>query len=102
MTYPVIGAPPSFDGFVHFKSAWSLSQSTTSTSFGLPGSSIVQEINQKYDKRINFQLVYLSCLPHGSFAKTVLVRGVGSEAPIFDTAFTRNLYSFLVVKSVTS
>lgn len=41
-------------------------------------------------------------LPHGSFAKTVLAKGVGSEEPIFETAFTRNLYSFLVVKSVTS
>ncbi|KAE9543458.1 hypothetical protein AGLY_002258, partial [Aphis glycines] len=34
--YPVIGAPPSFSGLVHFKSAWSLSQSTSSTLFGLP------------------------------------------------------------------
>lgn len=42
ITYPVIGAPPSFTGFVHFKSAWSLSQSTSSTSFGLLGSSMIQ------------------------------------------------------------
>jgi len=41
--YPVIGAPPSFSGLVHFKSAWSLSQSTTSTLFGLLGSSVLQK-----------------------------------------------------------
>lgn len=44
----------------------------------------------------------LKIIPHGSLAKTVLAKGVGSDAPIFDTAFTRNLYSFFVVKSVTS
>jgi len=44
----------------------------------------------------------LETIPHGSLAKTVLASGVGSDAPIFDTAFTRNLYSFFVVKSVTS
>lgn len=43
----------------------------------------------------------LEIIPHGSLAKTVLASGVGSDAPIFDTAFTRNLYSFFVVKSVT-
>lgn len=46
--YPVIGAPPSFSGLVHFKSAWSLSQSTSSTLFGLPGSSKLQIILNTY------------------------------------------------------
>lgn len=39
MTYPVIGAPPSLSGFCHLRSAWSLSQSTSSKDLGLDGSS---------------------------------------------------------------
>lgn len=42
ITYPVIGDPPSFNGGVHLRSTWSLSQSVTSGVPGAPGSSVTQ------------------------------------------------------------